>query len=81
MKKLLIASLVIFGSCKSTETISQFAKSTSTGAAEISRATLGFNQICERYDPASLKNLPIPPFIQSRLMRLCIVRIIKKRTA
>ena len=55
MKKLLIASLVIFGSCKSTETISQFAKSTSTGAAEISRATLGFNQICERYDPASLK--------------------------
>jgi hypothetical protein len=54
MKKALIAGLVIFGSCKSTESINRFAKSAGSGTAEISRSTLRFNNICRLYDAAAL---------------------------
>ncbi|HEY4936678.1 MAG TPA: hypothetical protein VII44_08865 [Puia sp.] len=54
MKNALIAGLVFFGSCKSTETINRFAKSASSGTAEISRSTLSFSNICRLYDPAAL---------------------------
>jgi hypothetical protein len=57
MKKALIAGLVFFGSCKSTESINRFAKSASTGTAEISRSTLDFSQICRLYDPTVLKKM------------------------
>jgi hypothetical protein len=54
MKKALIAGLVFLGSCKSTESINRFAKSASTGTAEISRSTLSFTEICRLYDQAAL---------------------------
>jgi hypothetical protein len=54
MKKALIAGLLFFGSCKSTESINRFAKSASFGTTEISRSIPGFNNICRLYDPAAL---------------------------
>ena len=54
MKKLLFASLVFFGSCKSTESINRFAKSATAGTDEISRSALSFSSICRLYDRASL---------------------------
>lgn len=57
MKKALIAGLVFFGSCKSTESINRFAKSAGSGTAEINNSTLSFNNICRLYDPAALKKL------------------------
>ena len=54
MKKVIIAGLAFLGSCKSTETINQFAKSAGYGTTEISRSTLNFNNICRLYDPTAL---------------------------
>jgi hypothetical protein len=54
MKKVLIASLIFLGSCKSTESINRFAKSASTGTAEINRSTLSFVGICRLYDQVAL---------------------------
>jgi hypothetical protein len=54
MKKGLIAGLVFFVSCKSTDSINRFAKSAGSGITEINRSTLSFNNICRLYDPASL---------------------------
>jgi hypothetical protein len=54
MKKALIAALVFFGSCKSTESISRFAKSAGNGIGEIGLASFDFERFCRLYDPAAL---------------------------
>jgi hypothetical protein len=57
MRKALVAGMLFFASCKSTESINGFAKSASAGTAEISRSVLSFSQICRLYDPAALSLL------------------------
>src|SRR5450432_702664 len=54
MKKAILAGLVFLGSCKSTESINRFAKSASTGVAEISRSPLSFSGICRLYSQSAL---------------------------
>jgi len=55
MKKLLFASMVFLGSCKSTDMINRFAKSAANATAEIGSATFHFEDLYKLYNPETLK--------------------------